>query len=188
MQFSFSKVQQVKSYANINFSIHDFNFLGGIARLDVIQGSTDEKWEHWPLTLTVFCSDTLPINVIETENVEEFYKEASDKQLVVPSASNSKRLNEFLSQLEGKDLEVYGISPFESACDIVLSSIGWISVTTRVTLLYQVKAWTPGGKGIFLRDPPFLPHAVKLRGKKIKGTSYFQKSKLFIPDHIESLK
>ena len=156
-----------------------FNISGGIARLDVIQGSTDEKWENWPLTLTVFCSDTLPINVIETENVEEFYKEAWD-QLVVPSASNSKRLNEF-PKLEGKDLEVYGISPFESACDIVLSSIGWIAVTTRVTLLYQVKAWTPGGKGIFLRDPPFLPHAVKLRGKKIKGTAYFMKSKLFIP-------
>ena len=172
----------VKTLKRITFIF----FLGGIARLDVMQGSADVKWEHWPLTLTVFCSDTLPINVIETENVEDFYKEAFD-QLVVPSASNSQRLNEF-PKLEGEELEVYGISPFESACDIVLSSIGWIAVTTRVTLLYQVKAWTPGGKGIFLRDPPFLPHAVKLRGKKIKGTSYFQKSKIFIPDHIESMK
>ena len=66
-----------------------------------MQGSADVKWEHWPLTLTVFCSDTLPINVIETENVEDFYKEAFD-QLVVPSASNSQRLNEF-PKLEGKD-------------------------------------------------------------------------------------
>ena len=73
------------------------------------------------------------------------------------------------------------MSLHESACDIVLSSIGWISVTTRVTLMYKVKAWTPGGKGIYLRDPSFLPFAVNLKGKKIRQTPYFKDSRLFIP-------
>ena len=100
--------------------------------------------------------------------------------LKVPSGLDSKRLEKFPS-LQGKIMEVYGISDLESACDIVLSSIGWVSVTTRATLTYQVKAWTPGGKGIFLRDPPFLPFAVNLKGKKIKQTNFYATSKLYIP-------
>ena len=78
-------------------------------------------------------------------------------------------------------MEVYGISDMESSCDIVLSSIGWFSVTTRATLTYLVKAWTPGGKGIFLRDPPFLPFSVNLKGFKPRKTNFYNASKLFIP-------
>jgi hypothetical protein len=37
-------------------------------------------------------------------------------------------------------------------------------------------------KGIFLREPPFLPHAFQLRGEKIKGTPAFRNNKFFIPD------
>merc|ERR1712062_868093 len=43
------------------------------------------------------------------------------------------------------------------------------------------KAWTPGGKGIYLRDLAFLPYSVNLKGKKIRKTPYYGQSRIFIP-------
>ena len=80
-------------------------FSGGLARLDLLQGPTDPKWTDNPLTLTVFCSETLPLNIVETIHVEDFYEEALVKdELVVPSNSNTKRLEEF-PKLKNKTLD-----------------------------------------------------------------------------------
>ena len=63
-----------------------------------------------------------------------------------------------------------GVSLWESSCDVVLSSAGWVSCSPSVGQVFDVRAWTPGGKGIFLRDLAFLPRAVNLKGDKIKRT------------------
>jgi hypothetical protein len=55
-------------------------------------------------------------------------------------------------------------------------------VEYSIAEIFQIKAWTLKGKGIFLREPPFLPHAFQLRGEKIKGTPAFRNNKFFIPD------
>lgn len=39
-------------------------FIGGVARLDVLSGPEDPRWSKWPLILTAFFSDELPINVV----------------------------------------------------------------------------------------------------------------------------
>ena len=156
-------------------------FIGGVGRLDVLEGPEDPRWEKQPLILTLFASGSLPINVIPTDQAEDYYKEGLAKNsFVVPDVSNPDRLTNF-PDLKGQDLTVYGISNIESACDIVLSSVCWFSVTTRVTLLYKMRAWTPGGKGIFLRDPSFLPFAVNLKGRRIRGTNFYGESRLFLP-------
>ena len=166
---------------SVSLKVGQTLFVAGVARLDVLQGPTHEKWEHYPLVLTVFASDELPINIIDTVQAEEFYQDAlKTGNLKVPSVQNPQRLTDF-PELQGKKFELHGISDDESSCDIVLSSIGWMAVTTRVTLNYHVKAWTPGGKGIYLREMSFLPYAVNLKGRKIKGTPYYAQSAMFIP-------
>lgn len=165
------------------FSLHvgQSLFIGGLARLDVLRGPKDNRWADERLLMAVFASDNLPINIVLTEAADEFYAKAlQDGLLHVPSNKNRQRLQDF-PKLEGQELEIDGISDSECSCDVVFSSVGWISMATRVTLTYEVKAWTPGGKGVFLRDPPFLPFALNLRGNKIKGTPAFGKSKLYIP-------
>ena len=131
--------------------------------------------------MTLFSSDELPINIIDTTEADTFYQEALESDtLKVPKGQNDQRLADFPA-LKGTEMDLYGISDEESSCDIVFSSIGWMAVTTRVTLTYKVKAWTPGGKGVYLRDPPFLPYAVNLKGRKLRGSPYYGKSSLFIP-------
>ena len=164
----------LEAFKNFNYVT---NILGGLARLDIISGPQDSKWENYPVTLTVFSSDALPLNVIPTPDVNEHFKEAlANDELIVPSKENTD-----LPELKGQVFEVFGASLLESSCDIVLSSVGWVSVTARVTLAYEIKAWTPAGKGLYLRDPPFLPYAVNLKGKKIRHSPYFGESSVFIP-------
>lgn len=156
-------------------------FLGGIGRLDIVRGPEEAKWKDDPLCVTAFCSDDLPIHVVRTEDAEKFYQKAlAEGRLKAPDNSSQQRLDEF-PPLECVDIDVDGVSLKESSCDIVLSSVGWLACTPRVTLIYGVRAWTPGGKGIFVRDPPFLPFAGQLRGSRIKGTPAYNYGQPFVP-------
>ena len=166
-------------------------FIGGLGRLDVLEGPCDVQSQDKEsvrrmqnLLLTVFASDDLPIHIVRTEDADSFYEEALDfDMLVVPSTNNGidmKRLHDF-PKLVGKTLMVDGIGKEESSCDIVLSSAGWISCSPGVAEIFKVKAWTPGGRGVTIREPPFLPEAVKLRGPRIKRTPAFLFGKSFVP-------
>ena len=161
--------------------------LGGIGRLDLLRGPDNERWIDQPLRMTVFCSDSMPIHILNTDAVHDFVtktvlNEGDGNLLKVPSTSKwgASRLRD-LPPLDYVDMEIDGISEQQCTCDVVLSSIGWVSFSQRVTLNYLVRAWTPAGKGIFLRDPPFLPYAVQLRGKRLKKTPAYRNDKVFIP-------
>ena len=134
------------------------------------------------MDVTVFTSDRLPINIVRTAEAEEFYQQALTSNLLkVPSCTDfedAERLKDFPA-LEAKDFRVDGISIWESSCDIVLSSAGWISCNPGVAQVFDVRAWTPGGKGIFMRDLAFLPHAVNLKGKKVKKTPTYENNRIF---------
>ena len=78
-----------------------------------------------------------------------------------------------------------GIGKDESSCDIVFSSAGWISCTPGVAQIFKVKAWTPGGRGLTIRDPPFLPEAVQLKGPKIKYSPAFKHGKVFVENETD---
>lgn len=67
--------------------------------------------------------------------------------------------------------------------DIVLSSGGWVSVNVRKAEFAHFHAWTPAGRGIFVRKPSLLPYAAELyRGKRKMFTpAYKQKEPGQVP-------
>ena len=165
-------------------------FIGGLGRLDILEGpsghvgDTKLRKSEKNLLITVFAADNLPVHVVWTEDADKFYHEALEADiLAVPSTANGtnmQRLKDF-PDLKGETMMIDGIGVEESSCDIVLSSAGWISCTPRVAQIFKVKAWTPGGRGLTIRDPPFLPHAVQLRGPRISGTPAYKFGRAFVP-------
>ena len=164
-------------------------FLGGLGRFDVLEGPSgpvvggvDLSRPDFNLMVTVFVSDSLPINIVYTKNAEKFHEEALQlDMLVAPSnekGTNTKRLEDF-PDLEGETMMIDGVGRQESSCDIVFSSAGWVSCTPGVAQIFKVKAWTPGGRGLVIRDPPFLPEAIKLRGRRIKHTPAYEFGRAF---------
>lgn len=151
-------------------------FIAGLARFDLLEGPFTKR----PLLITVFCADELPINMVRTEDAEEFYKSALGTEVLGVPFGNPIRLKDF-PELKGEEYEVDGISHDHASCDIVLSSAGWITPAPSIAQVARVKAWTPGGKGIYLRDPPFLPFAHMLRGHRIKGTPAHTMTRVYIP-------
>jgi len=151
--------------------------LGGIARLDYIDGP--KKRVTHPLLVTIFCSPSLPVNILTTPNVELFLERAQGSPLLGVEGRQ-------MPPLLGRKIEVEGVIRrgddwWCGAKDIVLSSCGWVMVSSaNPEEVSTFLAYTPGGRGIAARDP-FLPGAVQMRGKRVQGTisyrsDFFQRS------------
>lgn len=150
-------------------------FLAGLGRIDVVR--TRSKTH-----LTVFASKYLPVNVVHTEQARRFYDTNLGSEMLAVPAGSEERLEEW-PPLMPKEFTIKGQGWERSSVDIVLSSAGWVSVTDNLDSECVLRAFTPAGRGIFLRDPPALPFAINLKGKKIVGTPFFQ-NKLFSVDQI----
>ena len=170
-------------------------FLGGLGRLDIIEGPTEQidyespNWhKRFKILVTTFVSDDLPIHIVLTQDADSFYSEALAADILgAPSTvngTNIERLKDF-PELKGKIMMIDGVATNESSCDIVLSSAGWISLTPKVSEIFKVKAWTPGGRGLTIRDPPFLPYAAQLRGYKMIKSPAFEYGKPFVVNKRE---
>lgn len=61
----------------------------------------------------------------------------------------------------------------EGTGDVVLSSLGWVCVTSAPGTICLM-AYTPGARGISLREPPMLPHCAQLKGARIPGTNAYK--------------
>ena len=68
--------------------------------------------------------------------------------------------------LGSQDFTIKGIGWDTSAADVVLSSVGWVSVTAGVESLVTVKAHTPNAVGLHVRQPALLPTSVQRRGEQ----------------------
>jgi len=155
--------------------------LGGIARLDFICGELADgspKEENKPVLVTVFCSSKLPVNVLETQGVEQFLgNPATSKLTQVPTGSLERRRQ--FPALLGKQISTTG-NLFNVGCkDIVLSSAGWAMITTPQGEKSTFIAYTPGGKGIAERNP-FLPFSVQQKGKRIQGSPTYRNDRLYL--------
>ena len=170
-------------------------FLGGLGRLDIIEGPTEQidyespNWQNrFKVLVTAFVADDLPIHIVLTQDADSFYSEALAADILgAPSTlngTNIERLKDF-PELKGKIMMIDGVATNESSCDIVLSSAGWISLTPKVSEIFKVQAWTPGGRGLTIRDPPFLPYAAQLRGYKMIKSPAFQYGKPFVVNKRE---
>ena len=67
-------------------------------------------------------------------------------------------------ELKGRVLDLVGVDWKRSAADVILSNIGWIAVTAGSGLIVSLKAYTPNGAGVYLREPALLPTSVRQRG------------------------
>ncbi|RWS02462.1 50S ribosome-binding GTPase-like protein 1, partial [Dinothrombium tinctorium] len=154
------------------FSLRPFQtlFVGGLGRLDVVHATSN-------VFFTVFASHYLPIHVIDTEEARKFYETYLGSEMLGVPLGDAERLKKW-PPLFPIEVDLKGISQKESCADVVLSSAGWVSITLGRDLECVLKAYTPEGRGLYVRKPPLLPFAVNLRGKKIRGTPCFEAPKL----------
>jgi len=133
------------------------------------------------LLVTIFCSASLPVNILTTPNVDAFLERAQGSPLLLVGAEGRQT-----PPLLGRKIEVEGVIRrgtdwWSGAKDIVLSSCGWVMVSSsNPEEVSTFLAYTPGGRGIAARDP-FLPDSVQMRGKRVQGTisyrsDFFQRS------------
>lgn len=141
-------------------------FVSGLGRIDYTQGDVS-------IYFTVFASDMIPVHVLKKEEATEFYEENFGKPDFGVPCGDADRLS-LLPPMVGKEFTIQGEGWQESAADVVLSSIGWVSVTAGNGRSVSVTAYTPGGKGCLLRNPSLLKYAVNLRGKRIRGTAAYR--------------
>ena len=158
--------------------------LGGLARMDMLETAK----EHHPVRVTVFCSDQLPINIVNTTGVSAFLEIAINRNLLkVPESFRPE-----LPEMQGLEMTVKGMigsgrglvdtGCWRGAVDVVLSSCGWVMVSPKEGEECLLAAYTPGGKGI-RRRLPFLPNSVNYRGKRIAGTPAFRNDLAYHPLH-----
>ncbi|CAI2329324.1 unnamed protein product [Caenorhabditis sp. 36 PRJEB53466] len=150
--------------------------IGGVARLDIIDS------QHGNVLLTTFANEQLPLNVMETKEVEEFWRRwLGTRALVVPHG-NTKRMAEWPGLGGGRVFEMKGRRD-EGCCDIVLSSIGWVMVTAEKDV--TLNAFSPDSKGLTARVQPILPYSAALRGKRIPGSRFYKVQPIEFPVNVK---
>ena len=68
-------------------------------------------------------------------------------------------------KLKSRDFTVTGKGWKESVADVILSNIGWIAVTVGAGSKVTLRAYTPNGLGLDMREPALLPTSVTQRGQ-----------------------
>ena len=89
----------------------------------------------------------------------------------VPSGGKT-RMEEF-PELRGRVFKLTGVDWKRSVADVILSNIGWIAVTAGSGSIVTLKAYTPNGAGLYLREPALLPTSVRQRGMAINIVSNY---------------
>lgn len=141
-------------------------FIGGLARIDLVH-AMDSVW------ITVFASHYLPLHIMATEEASNFYRKALESNdLIVPNG-NKERIKNWPLMIP-KEFDFEGLDVFNSACDIVLSSVGWISICASSHQSGVIRAFTPEGRGLYLRSPSLVMHGHRLKGTRIIGTPCYE--------------
>ncbi|MPC43388.1 Nitric oxide-associated protein 1 [Portunus trituberculatus] len=122
---------------------------------------------------TVFRSSGLPLTICKTVDASSIYCQYLGSPILGVPCGGEERLKSW-PPLQPVNLRVQGHRRHESCVDVVLSSAGWVSLTNlKEDQIIELRAWSPTGRGIHLRDPPLLPRAVTLRGRRIVSLSHF---------------
>ncbi|XP_031632893.1 nitric oxide-associated protein 1 [Contarinia nasturtii] len=148
-------------------------FLSGLGRIDYTGGASEVR-------LAVYASEKLSILITSTNMADEIYEQCLGTDILNVPRGTDKRLQEFPALKRHSDkISIGNYAEFRtiSACDIILSSAGWVSVNIPPSQMANFHAWTPEGRGIFVRKPALLPYAAELyRGKRMRFTpAYTQK-------------
>lgn len=63
---------------------------------------------------------------------------------------------------------------------------GWVAVTAHAQEELLLRAYTPQGTTLMVREPPLLPYISTVRGARIPGTAAYRTKKP--PSLVENLK
>ncbi|CEF62288.1 Nitric oxide-associated protein 1 [Strongyloides ratti] len=167
----FTLNELIKIFPRSILSPRTFILNGGQSLL--IGGISEISNKEDTIFVTVFCSEKLPINTMNSDEVDEFLKQYLGKSNLVVPCGNEKRMALY-PKLEGTTFEIYGKGNDKGSCDITISSIGWLMITSKKDQKNIITVKTPSGKGIFLRDKPMLPYSISYRGSRIGGTQEYK--------------
>ena len=118
-------------------------------------------WENLSLRYTILIIIERISFIVSVISLFEIYFILS---LKVPFGDQS-RLQSFPS-LGSQSFTIEGTGLYHCACDVILSSVGWVSVTLGNKHVATVRAYTPSGKGMWLRQPSLVPEAIQERGRR----------------------
>lgn len=139
-----------------NFSL----FVGGLARFDYLGGADS-------IRVIVYSSLKLPVTICDTKDAEEIYNDFLGSELFNVPIGENDRLEKW-PKLDSKEIVVMGKEKYITACDVVLSSAGWIGVNLPRESEAHFVAWTPEKRGIYVREPSLLEHGMNLKGARIR--------------------
>ncbi|NXX86088.1 NOA1 protein, partial [Urocolius indicus] len=153
-------------------------FLAALGRIDYLQG---EK----PAWFSVVASNTLPVHISSLNNADATYEKHAGQELLKVPMGGEERMKEF-PPLVPQDITLKGISTTEAVADIKLSSAGWVAVTAHAGEELLLRAYSPQGTAVVVREPPLLPYISTVRGARIPGTVAYRTKKP--PSLVENLK
>ncbi|XP_067412990.1 nitric oxide-associated protein 1 [Emydura macquarii macquarii] len=153
-------------------------FLGALGRIDYLQGAKS-SW------FSVVASNLLPVHVTSLEKADNIYQKHAGKSLLKVPMGGEERIKEF-PPLIPQEIMLEGIGTLEAVADIKLSSAGWVAITAHLEDKLHLRAYTPEGTTLMIRQPPLLPHIVDIKGRRIGGSASY-KTKKPIP-LVENLK
>ncbi|CAI5441673.1 unnamed protein product [Caenorhabditis angaria] len=152
--------------------------IGGVARIDIIEVKDS-------VLLTTFANSKLPLNVMPTEEINGFLEKWSKTSALIVPNGGAQRMSEWPGLGTGRIFEMHGRKN-EGCCDIVLSSIGWVMVTSDRDV--KLSAFSPDSKGLTARVQPILPFSANLRGKRTAGTSFYKTEPIEFPVNLRRQK
>lgn len=148
-------------------------FLAGLGRFDYLEGNDS-------IRITVYSAKNLPILICDTKKADEIYKEFIGTEFLGVPCGDEERMKNWPDLSPSEIIEIEGKGKSMTACDIVLSSAGWIGVNLPRKEIGLFKAWTPQKRGIFIRNQPLIPFGVNLRGSRIRNSLAYRTGSAFI--------
>jgi ribosome biogenesis GTPase A len=149
-------------------------FLGGLARLDVIDVPRNSR-------LIVYSSLKLPISICDIDDADEFYESFLGSEILgVPIDMSDARLSKW-PKLEAayEEIVIDGTDKYETVCDLVMSSVGWIGVNLPNSSSGVFRPWILGKQGFGVRNPSILPSGWALRGDRVRDSPAYTIGKAY---------
>uniref|UniRef100_A0A8C3PWB9 Nitric oxide associated 1 n=1 Tax=Chrysolophus pictus TaxID=9089 RepID=A0A8C3PWB9_CHRPC len=153
-------------------------FLAALGRIDYLQG---EK----PAWFSVVASKLLPVHIATLSTADVMYEKHAGQEFFKVPMGGKERMKEF-PPLVPQDITLKGTGTTEAVADIKLSSAGWVAVTAHAEVELLLRAYTPRGTTVVVREPPLLPYISNIRGARIPGTAAYRTKKP--PSLVENLK
>ncbi|XP_051475055.1 nitric oxide-associated protein 1 isoform X2 [Apus apus] len=148
-------------------------------------GIIKENCGEKPAWFSVVASNLLPVHIATLSNADAIYEKHAGQELLKVPMGGEERMKKF-PPLVPQDITLKGIGTSEAVADIKLSSAGWVAVTAHAEEELLLRAYTPKGTALVVREPPLLPYISAIRGSRIAGTAAYRTKKP--PSLVENLK